>query len=117
MVKDDQRQRELGATLKVAAETSAAHASAPLLIMLGSTLFVNARKAQEERTEFDGVWAFFERDRVVWYFLEHKKSASAESALRAKLAFFSSAASTYDITSDVRGKAAAAILTFPHAAA
>lgn len=81
-------------------------------MILGATLLVDARKAQEERAEFDGVWAFFEDDAVHWYFLEHKKSANPQSALHDKFEFFVGAPKPYEIASDVKGKVAVAKMVF-----
>lgn len=106
-VKSRDRRRELLAAASLAAETASRHAGAPMLLLLGSTLLVDADKANKPRAEFDGVWAFFERHRVTWYLLEHKRSDNPTTAMSQKLEWFDAQWEPCAVKrDDVRGKLA-----------
>lgn len=100
------RKRELTAALVLIAETAQLHPEAPMLLFLGTTLLVDVKHANKERAEFDGVWAFFEKDRVVWYLMEHKRSDNPTTALAAKLSHIARPSAAYTVVSDLVGKVA-----------
>lgn len=106
------RRREFEATLAVAEETAAHHEDAPFLLLLGTTHLVDAKNAQTQRAEFDGVWAFFAGDAVHWYLLEHKKRVSPSGDLDAKLKLVTRPHTLYTPMADHQGHVALATVRY-----
>lgn len=112
-VTDEAHRRELLATTAVAAETATAHEGEPMLLFLGSTYLVEAKRAQREVAEFDGAWCFFGATSVTWFLLEHKNKRASGRDLKKKLRHFNAAWKSWDVESTaVRGNVSVATLAW-----
>jgi hypothetical protein len=117
-VNDEAHRRELLATIEVADETAKAHESEPMLLFLGSTYLVDAKRAQREVAEFDGAWCFFGSGSVTWFLLEHKKTRSTDRELNRKLKHLTPSSEPYDVQrQDIRGRLSVARVVWSPAAA
>jgi hypothetical protein len=115
-IEDDTRQRELRATIALAAETARTRPTEPRLMFLGATYLVDAEGLEVPLAEFDGAWCFFSEDEVVWYLLEHKTRRRAQSDLTKKFGHLCIAPILVDIASDeVKGKVSVAMVRWPTA--